>query len=80
MATLTIKNLPRELHKRLKESAAKNRRSVNSEVILRLERSLTSARIDPQEFLERARALRNRTPELFVTDEELRKAKSWGRL
>jgi plasmid stability protein len=80
MHTLTIKNFPRTLHKRLKESAALHRRSMNSEVIACLERSLISSPVDPEEFLARARALRERTPELFVTEEELRNAKNEGRL
>jgi antitoxin FitA len=80
MATLTIKNVPKKLHQRLKQSAAEHRRSLNSEVIARLESVLISRRIDPQEFLARARALRERTPGLRVTEEDLRQAKSEGRL
>ncbi len=80
MPTLTIKNLPRNLHKRLKESAALHRRSMNSEAIVCLERTLMSTPVDPKEFLARVRALRERTPELFVTEEDLRKAKNEGRL
>lgn len=33
MATLTIRNLPEDLHAMLKERARKNRRSLNQEVI-----------------------------------------------
>lgn len=33
MATLTIRNLPEDLHAALKERARKNRRSLNQEVI-----------------------------------------------
>ncbi|PYV27220.1 MAG: plasmid stability protein [Acidobacteria bacterium] len=80
MATLTIKNVPEKLHKRLKQSAAQHRRSVNSEAIACLERTLLSTRIDPEEFLARARALRERTPNLYVTADDLRKAKNEGRL
>jgi antitoxin FitA len=36
MATLTIRNLPDELHLLLKERAKRNRRSVNQEVIAEL--------------------------------------------
>lgn len=36
MATLTIRNLPDELHQRIKERAKKNRRSLNQEVIAEL--------------------------------------------
>jgi plasmid stability protein len=79
MATLTIKNVPQKLHRRLKQSAAEHRRSMNSEVIACLERTLMSTRIDPEEFLKRARSLRERTPHLYVTEEDLRKAKNEGR-
>ncbi len=36
MATLTIRNLPEELHAALKERALRNRRSLNQEVIAEL--------------------------------------------
>ncbi len=36
MATLTIRNVPDELHARLKEQARRNRRSLNQEVIAEL--------------------------------------------
>ena len=79
MATLTIKNIPDRLIGRLKQDAKRHRRSVNSEVIVYLEKVLTSRRADPEEFLETARALRASTKRLFVTDRELREAKRWGR-
>ncbi|HEV2492324.1 MAG TPA: hypothetical protein VG204_04555 [Terriglobia bacterium] len=80
MATLTIKNIPDRLIVRLKQDAKRHRRSVNSEVIVYLEKVLTSRRVDPEEFLETARALRaSTTKRLFVTDRELREAKRWGR-
>lgn len=37
MLNLTLKNVPRDLHAQLKESAERNRRSLNSEIIARLE-------------------------------------------
>lgn len=79
MATLTIKNIPDRLIGRLKQDAKRHRRSVNSEVIVYLEKVLTSRRVDPEEVLETARALRASTNRLFVTDRELREAKRWGR-
>jgi plasmid stability protein len=80
MATLTIKNLPNSLHKHLKQSGARHRRSANSEVITYLEKALTGDRVAPQVILRRARALRDATPRLFVTEEDLREAKNEGRL
>lgn len=37
MTTLTLKNIPDNLHALLKESAGRNRRSLNSEILIRLE-------------------------------------------
>jgi antitoxin FitA len=79
MATLTIKNIPEELRKRLKESATQHRRSINSEAIQCLEKALVGSRVDPTEFLARARALRERMPDMYITDEDLRAARNEGR-
>jgi plasmid stability protein len=40
MLNLTLKNIPAELHARLKASAAANRRSLNREILARLETQL----------------------------------------
>lgn len=56
--TITLKNLPDDIYERLKESAKANHRSINSEVIACLEKTLLSAQISPQERLDRARQLR----------------------
>jgi plasmid stability protein len=79
MATLTIKNIPEKVRKRLRESAAEHRRSVNSEVIACLEKALISTRVDPGEFLARVDALRKRMPRIYLTEELLRAAKNEGR-
>jgi antitoxin FitA len=79
MATLTLKNVPEKLRRRLKESAAQHRRSINREAITCLEKALMAERMDPQEFLARARALRERSPQIFLTEEFLRAAKNEGR-
>src|SRR6266567_7068312 len=79
MATLTIKNVPEKLHRRLKQSAAEHRRSMNSEVIACLERELISRRMDPEEFLAEVDKARERVAAetgIFVTDEDLREAKN----
>jgi len=80
MATLTIKKLPARLHERLKQSAAQHRRSLNSEVIEHLENALVSTRIDPEEFLASVRQHRKRLSRVWVTDQDLKEAKNWGRL
>ncbi len=47
MASLLIKNLPQELHTLLKERAAANRRSLNSETIHLLEEAITVSKPHP---------------------------------
>ena len=42
--TITLKNIPEPLYEKLKEAAAKNRRSLNGEVIARLESSTDETR------------------------------------
>jgi plasmid stability protein len=61
--TLTLKNIPDALYRRLKASAEAHRRSMNSEAIVCLEAALQPDRISPEERLARARALRQRMPE-----------------
>lgn len=79
MSTLTIKNLPDALHRRLKEMAERNRRSLNSEVIHLLERSLDAAPVDPRSLLVRARAVREKADLPYLTDAALRAARDDGR-
>lgn len=58
MTTLTIKNLPAEVHTRLKERAARQRRSLNAEVVACLEATVIAERVDPEALLARARSIR----------------------
>lgn len=46
MLRLTLKNIPKDLHLRLKRSAEKNRRSLNSEILTRLEADFSTPVID----------------------------------
>lgn len=55
MLSLTLKNIPKDLHSRLKASAEKNRRSLNSEILARLEADFAAPVVDAE---ERARMLR----------------------
>ena len=52
MATVTIKNLPDDLYELIKQNAASNHRSINGEIIFRLERSL-KYKEEADKFLER---------------------------
>lgn len=79
MPTLTIKNIPEELYIKLKRSAEINRRSINSEVILCIERAIHSRKIQPEVYLARARQLREKTRHHPITDDEFISAKGIGR-
>jgi hypothetical protein len=71
MPNLTIKNIPAELLGRLKDGAEAGRRSLNSEVIRRLELSLGRAAIDVEAVLEELRAVRGRPRLPHLTDQAL---------
>jgi plasmid stability protein len=82
MASLTIKGIPEELCERLRRSADENRRSMNREAIVCLERALAKrvpAKVDVQTQLARIRELRESLNVPPLTDEMLREAKEWGR-
>lgn len=79
MPTITIKNIPEDLYARLKARAAANRRSINSEVIVCIERAVSSRRIEPQAVLSRARELREMTAGYRIADDEFAEAKAAGR-
>ena len=80
MPTITVKNIPADVYERLKQSAEANRRSINSEVIVCIERAVRSHRIRPEEMLARARKLREKTGDYLITDDEFTQAKIAGRL
>ncbi|NBB86338.1 MAG: Arc family DNA-binding protein [Bacteroidetes bacterium] len=66
MPTLTIKNVPPDLHERLKESARRHRRSMNSEAITLLERALMPARRrDAETLIAEAKALNKKVGKTF---------------
>ena len=72
MATITLKNVPPELHERLKASAERNRRSMNSEALVCLERALTPhTRRRADEAVTEAKELNREVGKTFpdVTDE-----------
>ena len=79
MATLSIKNVPEALVKRLKSQAATNRRSLNFEVIAVLEGATRSTPIDVEAELARVRAIRVKLKHP-ISDEYINRAKRWGRL
>ena len=80
MATITLKNIPEVLYERLKHFAKLRRRSLNSEIIYNLEKSVGLAEEDPEELMKEIRAFRERiSKKVQLTAEEIEKAINEGR-
>ena len=79
MRSLTLKNIPEAVLKRLRAQAAARRRSVNSEAISLLESAVQATPIDPESLLAWIRSARI-TPRRPVTDQLLTRASQAGRL
>ena len=77
--TLTLKNIPDEVYQRLKAAAEANRRSLNSEAIVRLESALLTGRKTAAEHLSRARELRAARPQGKFQAPDIDAAKRSGR-
>jgi len=78
MTTITLKNIPEDLHERLKESATQHHRSLNKEIIARLEAQLMPPKPDAEQKLAEIRALRQRTA-VYAVPEEIDALKQEGR-
>ena len=79
MPSITVKNVPADLYERLKQSAQANRRSINGEIIVCIERAVSPQRVDPEVVIARARELRERTAAYRMTDKDFIAAKEDGR-
>jgi plasmid stability protein len=80
MATLTIKNIPDAIVRRLKTQAAQHRRSLNSEVIHMLDASTRVTPVDVEEELARIRARRPIPDSVRITTRQLNAWKRAGRM
>jgi plasmid stability protein len=61
MPTLTIKNLPRQLHRQLKKRAHAHHRSLNGEVLATLHSAASQSRpVDPARLIREAQAVRRK--------------------
>ena len=78
MATVTVKDLPDKLHRQLKLRALQHRRSLNSEIIAVLEAAASARKLDPDDLLTRAAALRSRVGGR-LTDSDLAALRRAGR-
>ncbi len=79
MPSLTIKNIPDDLYNKLKLVAERHHRSINSEVIMFLKRSLFPQKQTPKDRLTEIRALRSQIPPDAFSSEEIEVAINEGR-
>lgn len=80
MATLTLKNVPDDLYRRLKEQAAAHRRSLNQEAIECLGNAIPGERPDGDERLRALRRFQESLDKSYsVTDDEIDRWKREGR-
>jgi plasmid stability protein len=79
MATITVKNIPDELYARLKVVAESNRRSINGEIIRRIERSLTPRKAPTERLLARIGRLHDSFEDRTLTLEQIEEARHEGR-
>ena len=79
MATITIKNVPDDLYELLKARAQANRRSINNEAIMCIERAVRSHRPDVERVLAEAKMIREKTADYLTTHDEFNQIKNEGR-
>ena len=79
MPALTIKNIPDDVYNALKDIAKQQHRSINSEVIMCLKRSLLPKLISPEERLSTIRALRSQIKSGVITADDIDQVINEGR-
>ncbi len=79
MPALTIKNIPDDLYSELRNTAKLHHRSINSEVIVCLKRSLLPKQMNPEERLSTIRAIRAQVKPASISAEDIEKAINRGR-
>jgi plasmid stability protein len=79
MANLSLKNVPADLHRKLKQRAKEHHRSLNGEIIASLRESVAPRRFDAEDAARRLRELRARYRGRPLGDEAIAALKSEGR-
>lgn len=80
MADITIRGIPEDVYEQLREEAERRHRSLNQEIIRRIEASVRAPTVAAGEHLERIRSLRRRLGDRArIDDELLERARSEGR-
>lgn len=75
---ITVKDVPPELHQRLRERAEESGRSLNKQILFTLEQSIRPKRVDLATLLTRIRRRRSEMT-VWLEDESLQTAIEEGR-
>ena len=79
MPQVAVRGLPEDVHRKLKEAARRNHRSLNGEIVTRLTASVNSNQIDAQAMLERIRKQQRFLKPVDLSDEVTRELRDAGR-
>ena len=78
MTTITLKNVPAAIHKKLKDQAKQHGRSLNREIITTLEAVLRGPDVDVEVIERNARIMRE-SMGVYLTQRDLTEIKNAGR-
>lgn len=79
MPVITLENVPALLYEELKQSAARNKRSINNEIIYHLKHDRTRKTIEPTTLISKITELQTQLSLPALNDEILEEAKQTGR-
>jgi plasmid stability protein len=79
MPAITVKNIPDDLYENLKLAAQINHRSINSEIIARLEKELLFKKVDVENRIKHARQLRAKFKSRSANTDEIEEMIDEGR-
>ncbi|MFP4585012.1 MAG: Arc family DNA-binding protein [Desulfococcaceae bacterium] len=79
MTTISLSNIPDEVFERIKAAAESNRRSVQEEIMNRIQNSLLPERKPSEKIKERIRKLHAGMKDRIISMEEIDRAKRDGR-
>jgi plasmid stability protein len=77
MISLTLKGIPDEMHRLLKERARQNGRSLSAEVMVCLRQAVMPRRIEVDELVARASVLREQAA-VYLTEDDLDRIRREG--
>ena len=78
MPSIIVKNIPEEIYDRVREQANAHHRSINSEIIACLEKTVKSKTVSTEDILEEARRMRKKAKG-SLSSEEIEGAINEGR-